>query len=179
MPIILLFVILLLILASVLIVPVSIVQRYRVGVARRPARGWLVTLNLAGFSLSAALFVVGAAMSNLWIPNALAATLAGLLAGAVLGVFGLWLTRWEPVRGQLYFTPNRWLVLGITLVVAVRLGYGFWRSWHAWQAGMDGGAWFVAAGVDGSLAAGALVLGYYVTYWAGVRRRLRRRPYPL
>ena len=174
MPIILLFVILVLILGSVLIVPISIVQRYRVGVARRPVRAWLVTLNLAGFSLSTLLFVVGAAMSNLWIPNALAATLAGLLAGAALGVFGLWLTRWEAVRGQLYFTPNRWLVLGITVVVAVRLGYGFWRSWQAWQAGISGGSWFVAAGVDGSLAAGALVLGYYVTYWAGVRRRVRR-----
>jgi len=176
MPLILLFVILALILASVLIVPISVVQRYRVGVARRPARGWLVTLNLAGFSLSTLLFVVGAAMSNLWIPNALVATLAGLFAGGVLGVAGLALTRWEPVRGQWYFTPNRWLVLTITLVVAARLGYGFWRSWHAWRAGFAGNSWFVAAGVDGSLAAGALVLGYYVVYWAGVRRRLRRRP---
>jgi hypothetical protein len=172
-PLILLFVILLLIFASVLIVPISIVQRYRVGVARRPARGWLVALNLAGFTLSAMLFVIGAAMSNFWVPNALAASVTGLVAGIALGALGLILTRWEHVRGQLYFTPNRWLVLAITLVVAVRLCYGLWRSWHSWQVGMAGGSWFVAAGVDGSLAAGALVLGYYVMYWAGVRRRLR------
>lgn len=177
MPLILLFVILLLILASALIVPISIVQRYRVGVARRPARSWLVTLNLVGFSLSTLLFVAGAAMSNLWVPNALAATLAGLVAGATLGVLGLKLTRWEPARSKLYFTPNRWLVLAITLVVALRLCYGFWRSWHAWRAGMAGASWFVAAGVDGSLAAGALVLGYYVLYWTGVRRRLHKGRY--
>jgi len=29
-------------------------------------------------------------------------------------------------------------------------------------------------GVAGSLAAGAVVLGYYLSYWLGIRRRLRR-----
>ena len=39
---------------------------------------------------------------------------------------------------------------------------------------MEGESWFVAAGVAGSMAAGAVVLGYYLTYWIGVRRRYRR-----
>ena len=173
MPIILVFVILVMILASVLIVPISIVQRYRVGVSRQPARGWLIGLNLAGFTLSTIIFVVGAAVTNFWVPNALPATLLGLAVGGVLGLLGLALTRWERAPGALYFTPNRWLVLTITLVVAARLLYGLWRSWHAWEAGIRAGAWFQAAGVGGSLAAGALVLGYYVVYWSGVRRRLR------
>jgi hypothetical protein len=55
------------------------------------------------------------------------------------------------------------------------VAYGFWRSWHAWRAGIEGGSWYVAAGVAGSMAAGAVVLGYYFSYWFGVRRRLRRR----
>ena len=29
-------------------------------------------------------------------------------------------------------------------------------------------------GVAGSLAAGAVVLGYYLSYWLGIQRRLRR-----
>ena len=34
--------------------------------------------------------------------------------------------------------------------------------------------WLAAFGVAGSLAAGAVVLGYYVSYWMGIRRRWRR-----
>jgi hypothetical protein len=69
-------------------------------------------------------------------------------------------------------------VLAITLVVTARLIYGFWRSWHAWQSTPGDTSWLAASGAAGSLAAGALVLGYYLAYWAGVWRRVsqdRRR----
>jgi hypothetical protein len=92
----------------------------------------------------------------------------------VLGIIGLLLTRWEPAVGALYYTPNRLLVLGITLVVTARLVYGFWRGWQTWQSGADGASWIATAGVAGSMAAGAVVLGYYLAYWIGVRGRLRR-----
>jgi RsiW-degrading membrane proteinase PrsW (M82 family) len=74
----------------------------------------------------------------------------------------------------LHYTPNRWLVLGITLVVAGRLLFGFWRAWQTWHAGVDDAAWVAAAGVAKSMAAGAIVLGYYFVYSFGVRSRLRR-----
>jgi len=69
-------------------------------------------------------------------------------------------------------------VLLVTLVVAARVLYGVWRSWHAWTAGLD--AWS-AFGLAQSMAAGAVVLGYYLTYWLGVRHRLvaHRRARPL
>ena len=148
------------------------------GTARQPARGWLIALNLFGFTLSTVLFLTGAAMTAFWIPRALPAALIGWSAGAVLGLLGLALTRWEHGHARLYFTPNRWLVLGITLVVAARLLYGVWRSWSAWEAGLRQDAWLVSAGVEGSLAAGAVVLGYYVVYWLGVRRRFNRHREP-
>ncbi len=53
--------------------------------------------------------------------------------------------------------------------------YGFWLGWESWRAGASGESWFVAAGVASSMAAGAIVIGYYLTYWFGVRRRLRRQ----
>jgi hypothetical protein len=162
-------------LASIALIPVSLVQRYRVGTARRPARSWLITLNLLGLSMSAVLFLVGAGLTNVWVPTAFLSALLGLLGGCVLGLLGLALTRWEHTRGALYYTPNRWLVLAITVTVAARIGYGFWRSWHAWQTAADRGTWFITSGVAGSLAAGAVVLGYYLMYWAGVRWRFRRR----
>jgi hypothetical protein len=164
----------LIILALVALIPISIVQRFRLGTSRQRARGWLAAINLVGLTLSAGMFLVSAAVTSVWVPDALTYTAAGLGLGILLGIVGLWLTRWEPGLDALHYTPNRWLVLAITLVVTVRIAYSFWRGWQSWQAGVSGGSWFVAAGVAGSMAAGAVVLGYYLAFWFGVRRRFRR-----
>jgi hypothetical protein len=165
----------LVVLAIIALIPISLIQRYRVGTSRQRARGWLTALNLAALSLSVLLFLIGAIFTNIWVPEAFTYTVTGLSAGSFLGIVGLWLTRWEPGVGSLHFTPNRWLVLGMTLVVTARVLYGFWRGWTSWQAGVEGESWFVAAGVAGSMAAGAVVLGYYLVFWLGVRRKLLRQ----
>jgi hypothetical protein len=167
---------LLVVLAIIALIPLSIVQRFRVGTSRRMARGWVATVNLLGVALSVALFLTGAAITNVWVPEAFVYSLLGLSTGCLLGVLGLVLTRWERAPHALHYTPNRWLVLAITLVVTARLFYGFWRSWEAWNSALDGTSWLVTAGVAGSLAAGAVVLGYYLVYWFGVRRQIRRHP---
>jgi hypothetical protein len=166
---------LLVVLAMIALIPISLVQRYRMGTARQRARGWLVTINIVGLTLSALMFIVSAAVTNVWVPEALKYTGAGLLGGCLLGIVGLQLTRWEPSPGALHYTPNRLLVLTLTLLITARIFYGFWRGWHTWSAGIEGSSWFAAAGVTGSMAAGAVVLGYYLTYWVGVRRRLLRQ----
>ena len=163
----------LIVLAVIVLIPVGIVQRYRVGTRRQRGRRWLASVNLFGLALSTMLFVVAAAFTNIWVPEALMYTLAGLAGGAMLGLLGLARTKWEPELDALYYTPNRLLVLSLTLMITARLLYGFWRAWESWRAGLSGGSWFVAAGVAGSMAAGAVVLGYYLIYWIGVRRRLR------
>jgi len=164
------------VLLSIVLLPLSLVQRYRVGTARRPARGWLISINLAGIGISTGLFVLTAAVTSAWVPNAFTYTMIGLAGGCVLGLAGLALTRWEPTPQSFHYTANRWLVLGITLVVTARVLYGFWRSWQAWAAGLDYSSSSLAAasGLAGSMAAGAVVLGYYLTYWLGVRRQLKR-----
>jgi len=170
-PLLLLFV--LVVLAVIALIPLTVIQRYRVGTSRQRARGWLASINLVGLALSATLFLVSAAFTSIWVPGALSYTAAGLAGGCALGIIGLLLTRWERLPGALFYTPNRLLVLGLTLVVAARLLYGFWRGWHTWRVGVEDGSWFAAAGVAGSMAAGAVVLGYYLVYWLGVRRKLR------
>ena len=164
------------VLAAIALLPLSLVQRYRVGTARRAARGWFISVNLVGIAISTGLFVLAAALTSNWVPNAFTYTLIGFAGGCLLGLVGLALTRWEARPQSLYYTPNRWLVLGITLVVTARVLYGFWRTWQAWAAGLDDSAysWAAASGVAGSMGAGAVVLGYYLTYWFGVRTRLRR-----
>jgi hypothetical protein len=172
MPLIAIGIALLIMLAAIALLPLAIIQRYRVGTSRQPARGWLAAINLAGLLISVILFLIGAAITSLWVPFTFRYTVAGLVFGCLLGLVGLAFTRWEPSPRALYYTPNRWLVLAITLVVTARVLYGFWRGWQSWRSAIDGGSWIVASGAAGALAAGAVVLGYYLTYWLGVRRRL-------
>jgi hypothetical protein len=158
----------------VALTPLMLLQRYRAGTARRLARRWLATLSLVAAGISAALFLVTATVATIWTPDALPAAAAGMGAGCVLGLVGLGLTRWEPTVRSLHYTPNRWLVLALTLMVSARIVYGLWRAWAVARAGMDDTSAIMAFGVPQSLAAGAMVLGYYLAYSAGLRWRIRK-----
>jgi hypothetical protein len=154
--------------------PLLLVLRYRAGTMRRRGRKWAATINLLSLLVSAALFLWVAAMTTLWVPKAFTYSLAGFAGGCLLGLLGLALTRWEPTPQAVYFTPNRGLVLLITLAVTARLLYGLWRIWHAWRNAGANDSWVAAAGIAGSMAVGAIVIGYYLAYSAGVGWKLRR-----
>ena len=156
------------------LMPLILVQRYRAGTARRPARRWLATVSLVATGISAVLSLLAAAVTTIWVPNTFGAVTAGLGVGCVLGLLGLGLTRWEPTPRTLHYTPNRWLVLTITLMVSARLLYGFWRSLTVARAAVDDAALVTAFGVPESLAVAAVVLGYYLAYTAGLRWQIRR-----
>lgn len=175
MPLLIPLIVALFALALVLALPLLLVLRYRAGKARRLGRRWAATLNLVMIALSAGLFLWAAAITSFWIPDAFRYSLAGLAGGGILGLLGLALTQWEETPRALYYTPNRWLILVITLAVTARLLYGLWRIWHASRSAGANDSWLAAAGVAGSMAVGAIVLGYYLTYSAGVRWRLRAK----
>ena len=162
------------VLAGIALVPVGIIQRYRRGAIRRRARGWVAVINITGLTLSSTLLLSSAAITSRWVPDALVYALAGFATGLLLGIVGLWLTRWEGAPNSLHYTPSFWLTFGVTSIVTARLLYGLWRVWHTWRAGAGGDSWLGAAGIAGSLGAGTVVLGYYLTYWLGVRQRFRR-----
>ena len=117
----------------VLSMPLLLLLRYRAGAARRAARPWVLTVNLLSLLISAALFVWVAAMTNFWLPRTFSYSLTGMLTGCLLGILGLAVTRWEKTDAAIYYTPNRWLVLLITLAVAARMLYGFWRPPFQWR----------------------------------------------
>lgn len=166
--------VLLVLVGLVVLIPVSIVQRFRMGTARRQARHWVATVNLVGAVASVMALFVAALITNRWVPATFAYTVGGFALGCVLGALGTGLTRWEDGGRHVHYTPNRWLVLIITLAVALRLVYGFWRTWEAWRLSIEHGALVAASGAAGSMSAGAVVLGYYLVFWSGVRRRVRR-----
>ena len=62
----------------------------------------------------------------------------------------------------------------LTLLVLGRLLYGFWRAWTAFYT-WGGEGWAASAGIAGSLAAGALLVGYGLGFWTAVRWRLARQ----
>lgn len=165
---------LLLPLALIALMPLILLLRYRAGSARRLARPWMASLNLVLMALSAVCFVAGAALTNLWVPNALTGAAAGITLGAGLGLVGLGLTRWEQTTATLYYTPNRWLVLLVTFAVSARVIFGLWRSWSVLEGGMTGAPVLLAFGIPETLATGGMVIGYYLAYGIGVRRTVRR-----
>jgi hypothetical protein len=161
------------------LMPLILVQRYRSGTARRLARPWISAITLASMVFSAVFFLFAAAVTVIWVPGAFRGAALGVLPGCVAGALGLLLTKWELGLRELHYTPNRWLVLFITLVVSARVLYGFYRSFAAAQAGLGGPSMIDAFGVPQSLGAGGMVIGYYLVYTAGVRwhiRRWERRP---
>jgi hypothetical protein len=168
----LLLLVLLLPLVLIVLMPLILIQRYRVGTARRMARPWMATLNVALMAFSAICFLAGSAITSVWVPNALTGAAAGVAIGAGLGLVGLLLTRWEHTAATLHYTPNRWLVLIVTFVVSARVLYGLWRSWTVAQSGVSGTPIVMAFGIPESLAAGGMVIGYYFAYGLGVRSRI-------
>ncbi|MGQ4661047.1 DUF1453 domain-containing protein [Lysobacter sp. F6437] len=161
-------------LAWALLLPLGLWQRYRRGRARRRAVPWAVRLNSWLLLGSAGLFLLAAWLVGHWVEAALPHALVGFLSGVLAGILGLWLTRFEPPipgQGGLYYTPNRWLVLGLTLVVAVRVAFGLVQVAQLWDGAGAHAAWLARQG--SLLAVGGLLLGHYLAYGWGLRRRLR------
>lgn len=171
MPLLLLpLLVLVLVLLWLLLLPLALWQRYRMGRMRRRAVAWAVGFNAWSLLLSLPLFLAGAWLAGHWMDAALGHACAGVAAGLVLGVIGLRLTRFEPASRGLYYTPNAWLVLAITLLVAARLVWSLYRMQQAWFAEAPV-QWLSQQG--SVLGLGGLLIGYYLAYVWGLRRRLR------
>lgn len=157
-----------------LLLPVALWQRYRRGHARRRAVPWAVSANAWLLLVSALLFMLTAWLSGHWVDGALRHALLGLAAGVAVGVIGLWLTHFDRDARGLHFSPNRWLVLALTSVVAARIGYGLWHALQLWRADAGHAAWLAQQG--NLLAVGGLLLGHYLAYAWGLRHRVARAP---
>ena len=141
-----------------------------------PPRRWSAALNIAGLALSSTLFLAGAAVTALWIPNAFWHTAAGFAGGCLLGLVGLRLTRWQPGHGSLHYTPNALARAPDHLVVAARLAFRILAELArlARRPGLHVLGRRVGL-LAGSLAAGAVVLGAHDLPTGSARAgRLRR-----
>jgi hypothetical protein len=174
-PIILFALLLFVLLAFGGVVLLSLALRYRAGTARRQGRRWVTTLNVWLTSFSAVLFLSFTFLLSFWVGSAFRFALIGMGFGAILGLLGLAMTRWESQPEGLFYTPNRWLALIITLAIAARFVYGWWRATHYGSIAPADQHWLItASGTQLSLAVAAGLIGYYLVYSIGVRLRLAR-----
>jgi hypothetical protein len=111
-------------------------------------------------------------LATLSQPQRLLWLAAGLLAGALLGVFGLGKTHFEPTPQGLFYTPNAHLGIALSLLFVARIAYRLIEIYA-----IDPG---VPQGMDDfarsplTLVVFGLLAGYYVAYAVGlVRWRFR------
>jgi hypothetical protein len=175
MPLLILLPLLVLCLVALWLVslPVLLWARYRNGRARRRAQGWVIRVNAWLLAASVPMMLLGAWVSSHWFANALMQAVAGLLLGVLAGIVSLWLTRFEFDAGGFHYTPNRWVVLGLTALVAARVVVGIVLGWQRMR-GSDAAALTLLEG-GGLLAIAGLLLGYALAYTWGLRARLPRR----
>jgi hypothetical protein len=158
------------------VVLLSLALRYRAGTARRQARRWVASLNLWVTSASAVFFLSFTFLLSFWVGSAFRFALIGMACGGILGLLGLALTRWESRCEGLFYTPSRWLAVVITLAIAARFIYGWWRATHFNSTAPGDQHWLItASGTQLSLAVAAGLISYYLIYSIGVRLRITRQ----
>jgi hypothetical protein len=155
------------------VILLSLVLRYRAGTARRQGRRWIASLNVWLTSLSAILFLSFTLVISIWVGTAFRFALIGMGCGGILGLLGLAMTRWERRPEGLFYTPSRWLALLVTLAIATRFVYGWWRATHSGSSVPQ--HWVMtASGTQLSLAVAAGLIAYYLVYSIGVRLQIAR-----
>lgn len=175
MPIVLVLLFVFLLLALwVVLLPLSLWQRYRYGRSRRMARSWLLALNAWSLLVSVAIFMAVSAFGLFWWPDSLTGAGVGLAAGSLLGLLGVWLTRWEVAPQGVFYQPNAWLALLLVAIVAGRIVLGFVQMALYWQSGGVPATHALLSGHGSLLAVAGLLLGYYLVYAWGVKWRVAR-----
>ena len=175
MPLIILALLVFVLLALAGVVLLSLAVRYRAGTARRQARRWVASLNVWATSFSAVFFLSFTLLLSFWVGSAFRFALIGMAFGGILGLVGLAMTRWESQPEGLFYTPSRWLALLVTLAIAARFVYGWWRATHFGNPPSGDQHWLIAAsGTQLSVAVAAGLIAYYLVYSIGVRLRVTR-----
>jgi cytosine/uracil/thiamine/allantoin permease len=99
---------------------------------------------------------------------ALAALAGGLLAGSLLAVYGLRLTRFERTAEGLFYTPNAYLGVALSLLLVGRVLY---RAIEVYAGGVPSTPDFSQfARSPATLAIFGMLAGYYVAYAVGLLR---------
>jgi hypothetical protein len=130
-----------------------------------PARPW-ITLGVFSAFMILLGFAAQAHVERLWWMA------AGFPAGALLAVYGLRLTRFEPTPHGLFYTPNAHLGIALSLVFLGRILYRMVEVFALGAMDHPKTASFTRSPL--TLAVFGILAGYYMTYSLGLIRWRRR-----
>jgi len=124
-------------------------------------RPWL---TLCLFPLLVAVLLVGS-VAHRYVAFAL---MAGVAAGAALGVYGLRLTKFEQTPTGLFYTPNVHLGIALSALFIARIGYRVVQLYVLPRSLQEGSAAFARSPL--TLLIFGTLAGYYVAYAVGLLR---------
>jgi hypothetical protein len=138
-------------------------RRVRKNIGRQPLRSKRMIVRITLYSFLTVLLGISALLFG--GTNVLMGLGGGLVLGAGLGVYGLRLTKFEATAEGRFYTPNRYIGVGVSALLVIRLAYRL----------------ILFSGVAGPPSAQprlmqspltlflfGMVAGYYVTYFTGV-----------
>lgn len=110
-------------------------------------------------------------------PISIVSDIIGIILGALLGVYGVNLTRFEQREGRLYYCPNIWVGTGVTLLFLGRLIYRFYTLYSsgALNGGQQNPNQFQSM-TGNSWAAGLLLImfAYYIIYYVVLLKKQKQ-----
>lgn len=154
-------------------------RRVRGNFGPQPIRRKRMVARIVIFSLAAGLM----ALSGLYNLKLLEGLLGGLAGGAALGLLGLRLTRFgQDPKGADVCIPNPWLGAALTALLVGRLA---WRFLVVMPQMQDAATAYAGSPLGNSpltVLVFGLMIGYYITYYAGLlvhHRRFQREHLPV
>ena len=168
-----------------LIVPILIaapvvwgmVRRVRRTFGRQPVQPRRMAFRMGILALAGGLVVAASATHG---ADMLEALIAGLAGGAALAYVGLRHTRFEATPEGRFYTPHTYLGLAVTLLFLGRLVYRLLYLANGAQGafGPDPNAAVAYQRSPLTLGIFALLVGYYLLYYAGVLLKTRASELP-
>jgi hypothetical protein len=111
-------------------------------------------------------------LASAFHPLAALALVAGVLGGAALGRYGLYLTKFEQTPLGLFYTPNAHLGIALSLLLIARIGYRAAYLYFMPEAILESSSVFVRSPL--TLLIFGTLAGYYIAYAIGLIRWRRR-----
>jgi len=155
----------------------GIVRRLRRSFGRQPVQPGRIWLRIGVLILVGGLVTATSLMRG---PEMLEALIGGLACGAALAYVGLRHTRFEVTPEGRFYTPHTYIGLTLTLLLLGRLVYRFLYLSNGANAMFGADPSAAAAYQRSPLTVGifAVLIGYYVPFYAGVLLRTRASEVP-
>lgn len=150
----------------------AIYRRVRRNFGRQPLRSARLAVRVAIFAVVAVLLLVPGVMGlHLGLGS-----VAGLLGGVLLGLYGLHLTKVDDVPEGRFYTPNRYLGVALTALLVGRLVYRFFiitpMIGGAAVAAQDPATMLAVHRSALTLAIAGLLVGYYLAFYGALLWRV-------